>query len=279
MTTLRAVIDGARRQLVECGVDSAALDARLLLQHVTGLAHADMIAAPDRPIADELVHAFERLLARRLRHEPVSRILGEREFYGRPFAISEAVLDPRPDTETLIETALQYLHPAARILDLGAGSGAIIVTLLAEASQATGVAADLSAAALSVARCNARRLSVLPRLEFVESNWFSAVAEKFSLIVSNPPYIRSADIAGLAPAVRDFDPPPALDGGIDGLDAFRAIAEGAGGFLLPGGNILVEIGAGQEMAVSAIFAANGFLGRGRRRDLSGHVRCLVFAKS
>ncbi len=279
MTTSRALIDGARRQLADCGIDSAALDARLLLQHVTGLAHADMIAAPDRPIADELVHAFERLLARRLRHEPVSRIFGEREFYGRSFAITKAVLDPRPDTESLIEAALQHLQPAARILDLGAGSGAIIITLLAEARKATGVAADLSAAALSVARCNAKRLSVLPRLQLVQSNWFAAVAGKFNLIVSNPPYIRSADIADLAPDVREFDPHAALDGGSDGLRAFRAIAEGAGGYLLPGGYIPVEIGTGQESAVSAIFAAHGFFCLDRRRDLSGHVRCLVFAKS
>lgn len=279
MTALRAVLDGARRQLADSGVDSAALDARLLLQHLTGLAHSDIIANPDLPVAHEQVRAFEHLLARRLRHEPVSRILGMREFYGRPFAVTGAVLDPRPDTETLIEAALRNLQPAARILDLGTGSGAIIVTLLAEAPQATGVAADLSPAALSVARCNAQRLSVLPRLELVESDWFSAIAGEFDMIVSNPPYIHSAGIAGLAPEVRNFDPHAALDGGTDGLDAFRAIAESASGFLLPGGHVLVEIGMGQEIAVSAIFTANGFLGLEHRRDLAGHVRCLVFAKS
>ena len=272
-----ALLDAARRLLASAGIATAALDARLLLQAAAQLRHEQLIADPARPVAAEAVAAFRQMVARRTAREPVSRILGAREFYGRVFAVTSAVLDPRPDTETLIDEALRHMKPGARILDIGTGSGAIIVTLLAECPQTTGVATDVSAAALAVARGNAESLGVAARLEFLQTGWCEGVAGVFDLIVSNPPYIAPGEIARLEAEVRDFDPWLALDGGADGLDAYRAIAAEAGSHLAAGGHLLVEIGAGQETPVEAIFAAGGLARLAARADLGGHVRCLVFA--
>ncbi len=206
----------------------------------------------------------------------MSRIIGAREFYGRRFRVTPAVLDPRPDTETLVEAALKRMPPSARVLDLGTGSGAIIVTLLAERSDATGLATDISSEALAVARENAAALGVAERLTFLEAPWFDGIGERFDLIVSNPPYIPRADIAALSADVRNFDPLLALVGGSDGLDPYRAIAAGAAARLKPGGTVAVEIGAGQADSVEGIFAASGFRQLGRHRDLGGHIRCLEF---
>jgi release factor glutamine methyltransferase len=219
------------------------------------------------------------MVARRAAHEPVSRILGEREFYGRMFKVTPAVLDPRPDTETLIGEALKHMKPDARLLDLGTGSGVIIVTLLAEFSEATGVATDISAEALAVAKGNAGRLGVAGRLQWVHCNWFEAVTGAFDLIVSNPPYVSLPEIIGLPAEVRGFDPLKALDGGPDGREAYRRIAAGADAHLAQGGHILVEIGAGQKRAVEAIFAACGFGLKSSKSDLAGHIRCLAFTRS
>ncbi|MGQ0484872.1 MAG: peptide chain release factor N(5)-glutamine methyltransferase [Hyphomicrobiales bacterium] len=275
----RALIGEARRAFAAAGIETAALDARLLLQHVTGLAHEEIAADPERAVAAAEALRFRQLAARREAREPVSRILGEREFHGRSFAVTQAVLDPRPDTETLIDAALALRPAPERLLELGTGSGAIIVTLLAEWPAATGLATDLSAAALAVAERNAGRHKVNRRAGFVHGDWFAGVDGPFDLILSNPPYIPSGEIAGLAPDVRGFDPLRALDGGPDGLEAFRRIAAGANGRLAPGGAVLVEIGAGQSAEVEAIFAAAGLTCQGRARDLSGHIRCLNFSKA
>ena len=272
--TVAALLAEGRRRLAGSGSATPALDARLLLQQVTGLTHEEIAAEPSREVAGG--DRYRRLIARRERHEPVSRILGTREFYGRAFTVKPAVLDPRPETECLVEEALRLGRPDARILDLGTGSGAIIVTLLGQWPEATGVASDVSAEALAVARENARHFSLANRLRFVEGNWFECVGGEFDLILSNPPYIVHSDLATLASDVRDFDPPMALDGGPDGLSAYRAIAGGARGHLAPGGAILVEIGAGQEADVTAVFRQAGFAPAGERRDLAGHVRCLAF---
>jgi release factor glutamine methyltransferase len=273
------LLDEARRNFARAGIATAALDARLLLQHGAGLRHEDIVAGPERLIAADVAEVFRRMVARRGIGEPVARILGMREFYGRNFAVTPAVLDPRPDTECLIDAALEVLAPAARIVDLGTGSGAIIVTLLAERPMAAGVASDISVEALAVAKANGECLGVADRLEFVHGSWFGAVTGHFDLIVSNPPYIPSAGIDGLSPEVRAFDPPGALDGGDDGLAAYRHIARGAEAHLSPGGRVLLEIGAGQENAVADLFAAHRFELGASRKDLGGHVRCLVFTKA
>jgi release factor glutamine methyltransferase len=276
---LQPLLNWAVRELGRGDFESPQLDARLLLQHATGISREDLILEPQREVAPAIADHFRQLVTRRLAHEPVSRILGEREFYGRPFKVTPDVLDPRPDTETLVDLALPLMGPGSRILDLGTGSGAIIITLLAERPDATGVATDLSAAALAVAAANAAALGVADRLDFVQGSWFGAVSGRFDLIVSNPPYIPSADIAGLEPDVRAYDPHLALSGGSDGLDPYRVIAAEATNHLAPGGYVVVEQGAGQADDVAAIFTATGFHLVRQGIDLGGHIRCLIFSGS
>ena len=273
---LASLLAAASARLKAAGSDTPTLDARLLLQAATGLTREDLIMGPDRPLTAAQRAAFDSFLARRERHEPVSRILGEREFYGRVFKVTPATLDPRPDTETIIDVALPLMPVGARLLDLGTGTGAIAVTLLAERPHASGVATDLSPQALAVALENASRLGVADRLALLEGNWFAPVSGAFDIILSNPPYIPTGEIAGLAPDVRNFDPALALSGGTDGLDPYRIIASGAAAHLGESGHVLVEIGAGQAADVEAIFAAEGFLLAVRRHDLGGHIRCLGF---
>jgi release factor glutamine methyltransferase len=276
--TLARLLADARRRLRDANVGDEALDARLLLQQATGLTHAEITAEPERAIAGDHILRFERMIARRLLHEPVSRILGGREFYGRVFGVTPDVLDPRPDTETLVEAALALLGPGMRVLDLGAGSGAVIVTLLAERPGLLGATVDLSHAALAVGIENAHRHGVADRLTALAGSWFEPVTGYFDLIVSNPPYIPTGDIAGLEADVRNYDPHSALAGGDDGLEAYRAIAAGAGDHLTTEGQIMVEIGAGQAEMVCGIFEGQGYVAAGQWRDLGGHVRVLAFAQ-
>lgn len=275
----KPLLGEAVARLRSAGCDTPELDARLLLQWVTGLSREDLILDPEHPVSDEQARRFHAMIARREGREPVSRILGEREFHGRVFRVTPDTLDPRPDTETLVEAALALMPRAGRFLELGVGTGAVTVTILAERPQALGVATDVSAAALAVAAENAGRHGVADRLSLLEGDWFRPVTGVFDIIVSNPPYIPAADLAGLSPDVRCFDPRLALDGGKDGLDAYRAIATGAAAHLVPGGHVVLEIGAGQGPDVAAVFAAAGFLPVGQHRDLGGHVRCLAFQRS
>jgi release factor glutamine methyltransferase len=277
--TAGAAQQRARLSLAAAGIESAALDARLLLQDVLKIDHAGFIAAKELLLTDEELRLFEAHVARRLAHEPVSRIVGHREFFGRDFLVSPATLDPRPDTETLIEEALAFLKGKApcRILDLGTGSGAIIVSLLAERPLDHGVATDISKAALETARANARRHDVLARLSFHQASWFDGLQGRFQLIVSNPPYIPVAEILALALEVRGHDPHLALDGGPDGLEAYRRIARSAAGFMEPEAQVLVEIGAGQAPSIIAIFEAHGYAIVKKKADLSGQIRVLSFA--
>ncbi len=278
--TRRALLKQAGERLAAYGIDTAGLDARLLFQAASGLRHEDIVAEPDLGVPPEVSDRFSVLVERRSRFEPVSRILGSREFYGRSFRVTPDVLDPRADTETLIGAALGLAKGKGplRILDLGTGSGAIAVTLLAEFADATAVASDLSSAALAVAKGNAEALDVASRASFVQANWFEGIEGRFDLIVSNPPYIPLSDIAGLAADVREFDPPRALDGGPDGLEAYRRLASGAGGHLAPSGKVVLEIGAGQENVVNELFTGQGFARESRHFDLAGHARCLVFSR-
>jgi release factor glutamine methyltransferase len=278
MPTLKELLAQARSALAE--TETPSLDARLLLQKATGLDHAALVADPDLLIADDIAKMFVDMVTRRAAHEPTSRILGSREFFGRTFEVNRDVLDPRADTETLIDMCLQLMPPEkpTRILDLGTGSGILAVTLLAERMMAQGVAVDISAAALQVARKNARDNAVTARLILVESNWFSNVGGEFDLIVSNPPYIPAAEVLLLDVEVKDHDPHLALDGGNDGLHCYRAIAEGAAAHLRLDGSVVVEIGAGQEIDVTAIFKTHGFVLTSKKSDLGGHVRALGFQK-
>jgi release factor glutamine methyltransferase len=278
MPKLKALLAEAKAALIKADVPTPTLDARLLLQHVTGFNHSEIIAAENHPLTDDQAKAFAVLMLRRLGGEPVSRILGEREFYGRSFKTSPDVLDPRPDTETLIDLCLEHL-PAEqhmRILDLGTGSGILAITLLAERPHTRAVAVDVSPAALAIARNNAAHWNLTERVTFVHSSWFEQVEGQFDLIVSNPPYIPSTVIPGLEREVRDHDPHLALDGGDDGLDAYRAIAAGALPHLAPHGVVALEIGASQASEVKSLFQAQGFTLVGQKPDLGGHIRALLF---
>ena len=273
-------LKSARQALVAADIDGSALDTRLLMQAATGFSHEDLVARPLAELSAEASVLFDALLTRRLAHEPVSRILGMREFYGRGFLVTPAVLDPRPDTETLIDLVLSLpLEVNGRLLDIGTGSGAIAVTLLAELQDHSGVASDISGDALHVAKTNALANGVSGRVHFHLGSWFEGITEQFDLIVSNPPYIRHDDIALLEADVCDFDPHLALDGGGDGLFAYRAIAAGASSHLLPGGFIAVEIGAGQGPDVRGIFASHRLVLAAQRNDLGGHERALAFKNS
>lgn len=285
-STVSEALTALGRRLAAAGIDTAMLDARLLVLEATGLAHEDLIARPDRPLSKSQAQSLAALAGRRAAREPLSRIVGEREFYGRPFILAPAALDPRPDTETLVERGLGFARQHTRddleILDLGTGSGAIVLTLLAELPSARGTGTDISPAAIEVARANAEALGVGDRAHFVHADWCRGIDGRFDLIVANPPYIPSGELCRLAPEVRDHDPAGALDGGADGLDAYRAIAAGAGRLLAPDGLVAVEIGAGQHTMVEAVFAAQGWRPAPDApawRDLAGRVRVLSFTST
>jgi release factor glutamine methyltransferase len=279
MPTVEAALLRAKTLLIKADVPTPSLDARLLMQHILQLEHADLIANENRQLTDDQAGTFQSHVTRRLKGEPVSRIMGTREFYGRDFKTSPAVLDPRPDTETLITLCLEYLPPDQEqtILDLGTGSGILAITLLAERPHKRAIAADLSPAALTIASDNARHWGVFNRIAFIESNWFENIQGTYDLIVSNPPYIPARDIPKLEIEVRNHDPHMALNGGEDGLDPYRAIASQAAQFLIPTGIIAVEIGAGQADDVITIFKTNGYKLNASHRDLGDHIRALAFA--
>ena len=221
------------------------------------------------------------LLQRRMRGESVARIIGEKEFYGLPFRLGPATLEPRPDTELLVDLAIKALPDGGRLLDLGTGTGCIPIAILANRTDALGVATDLSADALAVAQDNARRNGVLDRLAFAQGSWFEALSrgpdedERFDLITSNPPYIASAVIETLMPEVKDFDPLLALDGGPDGLAPYTIIAAQAPRYLRPGGQVLVEIGPDQAESVATLFGGHGLGKIGVHKDLNGLDRVVV----
>ncbi len=262
------------------GIADAPADARLLLGHALQIDRARLLSESDRPLDAREIDAITTLSARRLKHEPVSRIFGRREFWSLSLDVNEAVLVPRPETETVVEAALDFAVRGGlrmerlRILDIGTGSGALILALLTELTRATGVATDISEAALDVARGNADRFGLSSRCDFVVCNIADGITDAFDLIVSNPPYIAHDDIAALDPEVRDYDPALALDGGADGLDAYRGIAAQARRLLAPGGRMFVELGAGQDNAVRALFAAEGLTLGTTRPDLAGIPRVL-----
>ena len=260
----------------------ASLDARLIVQHFTATTATDAISRPETPIAAEAVTAVRAAVGRRRRGEPVHRILGFRAFHGLTLQLSPGTLEPRPDTEALVDTVLSHVRDmvgrkgGCRILDLGTGTGAIALALLAQVPQATALGVDISDDALETARRNADLNQMADRFETARSDWFSNLQGRFDVIVSNPPYIESAAIAGLAPEVRDHDPPAALDGGEDGLDAYRIIAAGAASCLEAQGVVAVEIGMGQGPQVVELFAENGYRLIESADDLAGHQRALVF---
>lgn len=277
-------VEAARRALATrfaaAGIESAELDARLLVGHVLNLDLTGVISAAHRMTMPQDVERIDALARRRLAGEPVARIVGTKEFWGLPLLLSPATLVPRPDTETVVELALEMLRDRPRdrplsIADLGTGTGAILLALLSEIPDATGIGTDISVEALETATANAVQLGLAKRADFIRSDYASALAGPFDLVVSNPPYIRSADIGTLAIEVRDHDPRAALDGGPDGLAAYRALIPQAADVLAPGGALVVEAGAGQAAAIAAVIAAAGLAPCGPpKSDLAGIPRAV-----
>jgi release factor glutamine methyltransferase len=278
MATIKELLGQARLRLASAGIAAPALDARLLLQHATGITAAEIVGQQDETLTGGAENAFRLLVERRVLREPVAKIIGRKEFYGREFEVSRAVLDPRPDSESLIELCLDIIDTQAvtKVLDLGTGSGCLLLTLLAERQHLSGTGVDISEEALRIAGCNGRALGLERRATLQLGEWFQPTEERFELILSNPPYIETAAIDGLQPEVSLHDPRLALDGGPDGLDAYRAIAGGAAAHLLPDGHVAVEVGEGQAAGVVQMFRQSGFEATGQRRDLSGRPRALAF---
>lgn len=263
--------DGAAR-LRAARIDDAAHDARRLLAHATGLSAARLGAETGAEAAPEVAPRFEALIARRAAREPMAHITGKRLFFKHEFTVTRDVLDPRPETEALVLAALE--EPFARVLDLGTGSGAILLSLLAERPGASGLGTDLSPAALAVARGNAVRLGLDAACEFCLSDWFADVTGTFDLIVSNPPYVAEAEMPGLAPELA-HEPRMALSDGADGLSAYRRICAGAGAHIAPGGRLMVEIGWHQGAAVAALMRAAGLEAVRVLPDLDGRDRVVA----
>ena len=306
--TMSQAFVAAASALRRGGIETPELDARLLLCHATSLSHEAYIAGARDTLPPASRARLDEAIARRLKREPVARIVGSREFYGRSFLLDHHGLDPRPDTETLVEAALAIVERKGwrekplNILDLGTGTGCILITLLAELPQARGAGTDRSLGALRLAAANAERLKIGPRASFLAADWldgiglpspadpasaaegaasaeeaagFAKAGGKFDLIVSNPPYLASAEIAELAGEVAGYDPILALDGGPDGLEAYRRIAAGAGRVLAENGSLLLEIGPTQAAAVASILRASGLNPEGVEQDLAGRARVVV----
>jgi release factor glutamine methyltransferase len=282
-------VETARRALTarfkSAAIDSAELDARLLVGAVLGLDLTGLITAAHRLLAPDDATRLEQFARRRLKGEPVARILGHKEFWGLPLALSQETLVPRPDTETVVELALELLRADGtlsrelRIADLGTGSGAILLALLSELPNAHGFGTDISEAALHTAAANAASAGLASRATFVACDYASGLSGPFDLIVSNPPYIRSADIADLAAEVRQHDPQAALDGGADGLSAYRALIPQAACLLAPGAILVVEAGEGQSGQIEGLMSAAGLMPIGApKADLAGIQRAVAGRK-
>lgn len=280
MTTIRETwIRGAER-LVAAGIDSARLDARVLVAHAMNLTPGESVSSRE-PSAEELAR-YEDLLARRIAREPVAYIVGEREFWSLPFAVGPGVLIPRPETETLLEQAQHFLpdrSESLEVLDLGTGSGAILIAFLKDYPQARGVGIDRSSKALGWARRNGEVLGVAGRVEWVEGDWKAATGRTYDLIFANPPYLTLGERSGLAPEVGGHEPPEALFAGPEGLESYRALAPVLAAVLAPQGLAILEVGAGQAEAVNAILRAYGLEIRAVAPDLAGIPRALVAGRT
>ncbi|CUX69014.1 MULTISPECIES: peptide chain release factor N(5)-glutamine methyltransferase [Agrobacterium] len=282
--SVASALAAARKRLQAAGIDDPLVDARLLIADVVDFSLTDFVMKSERPVTVEENARIVAMIERRACGEPVHRILGHREFHGLDLLLSKETLEPRPDTEVLVDTLLPALKEtvsrkgSARILDLGTGTGAICLALLKECAQASGIGSDISADALETAARNAARNGLNSRFEIIRSDWFEKISGRFDIIVSNPPYIRTDIVATLDQEVRNHDPMAALDGGQDGLAPYRLIAADAGRFLVENGIVGVEIGFDQRLDVSAIFASHGFSLLDAVKDYGGNDRVLTFRR-
>jgi release factor glutamine methyltransferase len=281
LTTIAAARRALTAAFAQAGIETPDADARLLIAHALDIDRTTLTTHGHRVLNAEETASIETLRARRLKREPVAYITGHKEFWSLPLRVTPDVLVPRPETETVVELVLDAVVGDAlrmerlRILDIGTGSGALLLSLLCEIENSLGTGTDISMAALGVARANAERNGLAGRCHFVACDIAAGLGSRFDLIVSNPPYVARGDIIGLAPEVRDHEPPVALDGGNDGLDVYRAIAAQARALLAPGGWLVVELGAGQEAAVRTLFTNAGLIAGPARPDLAGIPRALA----
>ena len=283
--TVRSALQTATDRLRAVGVPDPQRDARVLLRWAAGWTAAQLAAEPDAPLPVDAAARFETAVAARVERRPVSQIIGRRAFFGRDFIVTENVLDPRPESETLVAAALAHADKDAplRVLDLGVGSGCLLLSALAERPRATGLGIDASAAALAVAARNADQLGLADRVTLRQGDWLDGVAERFDLILCNPPYVTDAEYAALAPEPRLWEPrdaltPPADGRGDDGLSVYRALIPRLGDVLAEGGAAFFELGRGQACAVAAIAATAGFKARALA-DLGGVDRVVAVANA
>jgi release factor glutamine methyltransferase len=276
-----ALLKDATSRLAEAGIEGAAREARLLIQAAADLPIATQIAYPERAIDAVACARIQELVARRARREPMAHILGRREFWSLAFKVTADTLDPRPDSETLVQAVLDQVPDRSarlRLVDFGTGTGCLLLALLHELAHATGLGVDASEAALGVATENAQALGLAERASFRLGDWDEGVAPSFDVVLSNPPYIPSGEIAALQPEVASFEPRLALDGGADGLDAYRRLAPAAGRILEPGGLAAFEVGLGQADSVIAVGRAAGLRHIATAADLAAAQRCVLFRK-
>ena len=274
----RELLADAARRIAAAGIENAAFEARLLIGHATGLPVERLVMQRDETVPAAAVAAAAAAVARRCTREPAAQIIGHREFWGLRFAVSRDVLTPRPDSETLVEAVLAALpdrNRPFRLLDLGVGSGCLALALLSELPRARGLGTDISPGALAVARQNAQALGLASRMGFRLTDWAHGVVGAFDIVVSNPPYIRSIELRRLDPEVSTFEPRRALDGGSDGLVAYRRLAVEIPSLLRPGGLVALEVGLGQAGAVAYLLDRKGLSGLHTRRDLGGIKRVVV----
>ena len=278
--TLTNLIYRAVAKLKAAGVPDAGTDARVLITEAARLDREDLLRDPVMTLDEETVNSFNIMIGRRCNREPVSRIIGRREFRSIEFQLSPSVLDPRPESEIVVEAVLDFVRRRSgqiRVLDIGTGTGCLILSILAELPGATGIGTDFDVKAVANAFDNARRLGFLTRTEFLHTFWVDGVVGRFDVIVSNPPYIRTNDISKLSPEVSQYEPRVALDGGADGLDAYRALASRVPDHLSSSGIVITEIGAGQKTGVVQVFKDHAFKLVDARSDHAGHIRSLSFA--
>jgi len=267
--------------LQQADVETASLDARLLLQHVLGITREQWMMQDGLTLSLEQDAAYQELIAKRAERCPLSQLVGEREFWGRSFRVTGDTLDPRPDSETLIEAVLTQVRDrqaAYSLLDLGTGTGCLLLTLLKELPNARGVGVDVSREALAVAQQNAKAMEIGERVTFLSSSWGENVRGRFDIVISNPPYIPTGVIPTLAPEVSRYEPMLALDGGADGLDCYRAIAQQLPQLLAENGFAALEIGIGQDRSLESIVAGQGLQVTGMKRDMAGIPRCILLQK-
>ena len=282
MASLYDVLKKTRKLFRDRKLDNADLDARLLVEFITSTTRKDEILNPDFQVGNDALQRLDKVIVERLNGKPVYRIIGKREFYGIEFHLSADTLEPRDDTEALVDLVLPEIrsiadrYGEAKIVDMGTGTGAIAIALLANVNGLKATAVDISDDALKTASLNAENARVADRFSSLKSDWFSGFSGKFDMVISNPPYIPESEISTLATEVKKYDPLRALSGGKDGLQFYRKLAEECRPFLKPHGMIAVEIGKGQEKDVIALFSENGFELKKTRKDLNGILRALLF---